>query len=99
MGAETCPTAEPTSRQVEITPTTGVIGRIFLTTPGKNLLMLMPATIGARTTWIVDIATPSASTGTMAPNRSLHKKGVMKIAPMVVMVVINTDNATSPFAM
>jgi hypothetical protein len=45
------------------------------------------------------MAIPLASTGTTAPNMLLHKNGVIKIAPTVVAVVINTLNATFPLAM
>ena len=48
---------------------------------------------------MVDLAIPTASTGTTAPNKALQIKGVMKMAPTVVAVVINTLKATLPLAM
>ena len=54
---------------------------------------------GAAGAWMVEMATPSASTGTIAPRRSCESSGVMKIAPSVVTVVIITESATSPRAM
>jgi hypothetical protein len=42
---------------------------------------------------------PPASTGTTVPSIVLHKNGVIKIAPTVVAVVINTLSATFPLAM
>lgn len=45
-------------------------------------------------TWMVEKAMPTASTGTTVPSSSLHRRGVMTIAPRVVMVVIITDRAT-----
>ena len=48
---------------------------------------------------MVDLAIPAASTGTTAPKRDLQINGVMKMAPIVVAVVINTDKATFPLAM
>ena len=48
---------------------------------------------------MVDRAMPAASTGTTVPSRLLHSNGVMKMAPSVVAVVINTDKATLPLAM
>ena len=50
-------------------------------------------------TWIVEKAIPTASTGTTAPKRVLHRKGVMKMAPKVVAVVMRTERATFPLAM
>ena len=47
----------------------------------------------------VDTTIPAASTGTTVPERCLHNKGVMKMAPMVVAVVMSTERATFPFAM
>ena len=99
IGSTTWATALATRRQVDTTPTTGAKGRIALTNLGANLLRLIPTAIGARTTWMVDIAIPAASTGTTAPKSPLHKSGVMKIAPRVVAVVMRTDSATLPLAM
>ncbi len=42
---------------------------------------------------------PTASTGTTVPSIALHSKGVQKMAPIVVAVVIITLRATLPFAM
>ena len=50
IGSATCATALATSRQVEMTPTTGAKGRIAFTNLGKNLLAVMPMAMGARTT-------------------------------------------------
>ena len=44
-------------------------------------------------------AMPMASTSTTAPSANLQIKGVMKMHPTVVAVVMSTDNATSPLAM
>ena len=43
---------------------------IFLTVLGNLALATMPVTIGSSTTCIVEMATPSASTGTRAPRRT-----------------------------
>jgi hypothetical protein len=48
---------------------------------------------------MVEKAMPMASTGTMVPRRNLQSRGVMKMAPRVVAVVIMTERATSPLAM
>lgn len=48
---------------------------------------------------MVETAIPAASTGTTAPRRALQIRGVMKMAPMVVAVVMRTDRATFPLAM
>ena len=45
-------------------------------------------------TWTVEKAMPTASTGTTVPNITLQRRGVITIAPRVVMVVIITDRAT-----
>ena len=50
IGSATWATALATRRHVDTTPTTGANGRIFLTNPGKNLLVAIPIAIGARTT-------------------------------------------------
>ena len=99
MGAAHWATAAPTRTQVESTPTTGEKGSIFLTVLGNLAFASMPTMMGTRTTWTVEMATPTASTGTMAPRMSLQRRGVMKMAPTVVTVVISTDRATSPLAM
>ena len=59
----------------------------------------IPRTMGRRTTCTVEMATPTASTGTSAPSRSFAMRGVMKMAPTVVTVVMSTESATSPLAM
>jgi hypothetical protein len=46
--------------------------------------------MGAKTTWKVDTTIPPASTGTTAPRTSLQIRGVIKIHPRVVEVVIKT---------
>lgn len=99
MGSATCATADATSMQVDATPTTGANGRIALTTLGRNRFMVIPMTMGANTTCIVENAIPAASTGTTAPKIDLHNNGVMTMAPKVVAVVIKTLNATLPRAM
>ena len=50
-------------------------------------------------TWMVETAIPIAFTGTMAPRSHLQRRGVMKMALMVVAVVMMTERATLPFAM
>lgn len=50
IGSATWATALATRRQVETTPTTGAKGRIFLTKLGKNLLVVIPMAMGAKTT-------------------------------------------------
>jgi len=99
MGSATCATALATNKHVETTPTTGANGRIFFTKLGKNLFVAIPTAIGPKTTWMVEKAIPAASTGTTAPKSVLQIRGVMKIAPIVVAVVMMTDNATLPLAM
>lgn len=47
----------------------------------------------------VDFTMPIASTDTTVPSTILAIKGVMKIVPTVVAVVIITERATSPLAM
>jgi hypothetical protein len=44
----------------------------------------------------VEIAMPRASTGTVVPSKVLQRRGVNKMAPNVVAVVIITDIATLP---
>ena len=51
IGSATWATADATRRHVETTPTTGANGKIFLTNPGKNLLVVIPIAIGAKTTY------------------------------------------------
>ena len=80
-------------------PITGVTGVIFFTTFGNLAFIVMPTKIGARTTCKVDTTIPAASTGTTVPRKVLHNKGVMKMAPIVVAVVMSTERATLPFAM
>lgn len=48
----TCATAEATKKHVASTPATGVTGRTALTAFGKNLLVIMPTTMGASTTCV-----------------------------------------------
>lgn len=114
IGSLTWATADATNKHVLTTPTTGAKGRIFFTKSGKNRFRLIPKTIGASTTCTsfrtvqskkelrtstVDLAIPMASTGTTAPKMDLQSKGVMKIAPSVVAVVMRTERATLPLAM
>mmetsp|Transcript_48969 Transcript_48969/g.122724 ORF Transcript_48969/g.122724 Transcript_48969/m.122724 type:complete len:275 (-) Transcript_48969:570-1394(-) len=99
IGWLTCATDDATSRHVDITPTRGVTGRIALTALLKNLLAIMPTAMGPRTTVMVLLTMPTASSATLVPSRALHRRGVAKMAPMVVAVVISTDSATSPRAM
>ena len=51
IGSATWATALATRRHVETTPTTGAKGRIFFTNPGKNLFVVIPIAIGAKTTF------------------------------------------------
>ena len=94
----TCPTAAATNKQVETMPTTGVTGVIFFTTLGNLAFMVMPTKMGANTTCKVETTMPAASTGTTVPKKVLHRKGVMKMAPTVVAVVMSTLKATLPLA-
>ena len=48
---------------------------------------------------MVDLAIDRALTGTVCPSHNFPMSGVKSIAPMVVMVVINTGNARSPLPM
>lgn len=57
----------------------------------------MPPAVFKMQTWMVEKAMPTASTGTTVPSSSLQRRGVMTIAPRVVMVVIITDSATCPY--
>jgi len=86
----------PTSITVAITPTTGVNGAMALQGAGAISLRKTPRKIGARNTWNVEITIPTASMGTTVPRTSLQRRGVTKMLPIVVLVVINTLNATSP---
>ena len=45
------------------------------------------------------MAIPTASTGTTVPRTALQSRGVMKMAPIVVAVVMRTERATLPLAM
>ena len=57
---------------------------------GTKVLKPTPRKIGAKTTWNVETTMPPASTGTTAPNTTLQIKGVIKMHPRVVEVVIRT---------
>jgi hypothetical protein len=48
---------------------------------------------------MVEMAMPRASTGTVVPRRVLHSRGVKRMAPRVVAVVMITDIATLPCVM
>mmetsp|Transcript_2982 Transcript_2982/g.7252 ORF Transcript_2982/g.7252 Transcript_2982/m.7252 type:complete len:247 (-) Transcript_2982:323-1063(-) len=99
MASEHPATEAPTRRTVERTPTTGQAGSTVRQNFGAAVLSATPRTMGTRTTWSEEMATPMASTGTMAPSRSLASSGVMTMVPSVVDVVMTTLRATSPRAM
>lgn len=92
-------TDPPTKITVMMTPTIGQNGSTVRHVFGVTLFKVTPNTTGTKTTLIVLIAIPIAFTSTIAPNANLQINGVIKMHPIVVAVVINTDNATSPFAM
>mmetsp|Transcript_66946 Transcript_66946/g.81999 ORF Transcript_66946/g.81999 Transcript_66946/m.81999 type:complete len:218 (+) Transcript_66946:150-803(+) len=96
MGSAHLATDAPTKSTVEITPTTGVKGVTALQKLGARVLKPTPKKMGAKTTWKVETTMPPASTGTTAPKTNLQIKGVMKMQPRVVLVVIRTLKATSP---
>merc|ERR1712106_270104 len=102
MGSDTWATALPTNKQVDTTPMTGANGSIFWdsTKRGKYRLAAMPIEMGASTICTVEVAMPRASMAKLAlPSKPRDKKGVMRMAPKVVAVVMRTDNATLPLAM
>mmetsp|Transcript_77639 Transcript_77639/g.122523 ORF Transcript_77639/g.122523 Transcript_77639/m.122523 type:complete len:218 (+) Transcript_77639:298-951(+) len=96
MGSAHLATEAPTRRTVEITPTTGVKGETALQSLGARVLSPTPKKMGNSTTWKVDHTIPAASTGTTAPSTKWQIKGVMKMHPRVVDVVMSTLRATSP---
>ena len=45
--------------------------RTFSTVLGEYLFRVMPASIGTSTTWMTEMAMPTASTGTIAPSLAM----------------------------
>ena len=90
IGPATCATALATRRHVETTPTTGANGRMAFTSPGVNLLAVIPTAMGARTTYAdmalikikkidpVRVSHPPSKSNNMM---SLHQK---KVTPNVI---------------
>ena len=82
-------------------PITATPGNVFLTS--LNWLLLSntalspkPIAIGIMVTIKIDLNIPVASTSTFSPARCSMRIGVITGASSVVIVVIPTENATSP---
>ena len=89
-------TEEPTMTQVAKTPKTGVNLEALEDVSGSHCLKARPTIVGAKTTLIVEIMMPTASTETTVPKIHWAIKGVATMHKRVVDIVINTLKATSP---
>lgn len=98
MRCELTATTPPTIKTMATTEISGRSLTYFCTTLPNSELTRMPPTIGTMTTLTIDIIIAEREMSTQAPASHQVKSGVTTGARIVVVIVIETDSATSPRA-
>lgn len=97
MGA-TLATGRAQTKRVTTRLSAGMSGRTRPTSPGAAEFMKTPKSTGRSTSCTVDLARPSALTGTSCPASTLQSSGVITLAASVDTALMSTLSATSPLA-
>eukprot|EP00438_Fugacium_kawagutii_P015985 Skav227122 [mRNA] locus=scaffold199:548465:553934:+ [translate_table: standard] len=96
IAVELLASTPPSSGRAVPNPRFGMKGSNLEIVRGNAARVATPKHSGRRTISTADRSMPMESTGTKAPTKISATRGVQMTAPMVVVIVINTDNATSP---
>ena len=98
MRWELTATTPPTISTMDTTDTRGRTFTTFSTVLRKRVLRTIPSTIGATTIFRMDSIMADREISIHAPASHQVRSGVTIGARMVVVMVMETDNATSPLA-